>query len=172
MVPSLQEDGLQLVPKENVTTTATKQAKSTTRNCLKWSVNRLKLNKTIYKHEENATFDCKKKLEVDVGNGNTLNPKLSLILYPCGLEQDAENNVTLVIRVSTSKKAPPLKESTSIVLLIKVMEGDGDCELLNDTACEVNLNTHFVRKFGIISHNALKNSRSETIDFEAKIVEL
>ena len=142
--------------------------KPTTTSCLKWSVNRLKLNKTIYKHEVANTFECRKKLEVHVGS--TFNPKLTLILYPCGLEKDVEaENVTLVIHVSAPKKAPPLEGSASVILLVKVMEGDGGCELLNETACEVNLNSRVVRKFGIISHEALKKSDSEMIDFEAKL---
>ena len=99
-----------------------------------------------------------------------LNPKLTLILHPCGLERDIEAEyVTLVIHVSAPKKAPPLEESASVVLLIKVVEGDGDCELLNDTACEVNLNSCVVQKFSIISHEILKKSMSEVMNFEAKI---
>ena len=169
---SPQEGSPSVKPKRSfgkISTIKTKiNLKSTTTSCLKWSVNRLKLNKTIYKHEVTNTFECRKKLEVHVGS--TFNPKLTLILYPCGLEKDMEaENVTLVIHVSAPKKAPPLEGSASVILLVKVTEGDGGCELLNETACEVNLNSRVVRKFGIISHEALKKSDSEMIDFEAKL---
>ena len=80
--------------------------KSLSRRCISWSVKREKLNKAIYEHKENKTVECTEKLELDVGHGGNLNPKLTLILHPNGLEGDKGRHVTLEVHIDVSKKAP------------------------------------------------------------------
>ena len=136
---------------------------------IQWIIKRHKLNKAIYQHKETNTIECKKKIEVDIGLDSSLNPRLTLILHPYGLEADKEQNATLVVHIKASKKAPILKDSTVVKLLLNVKEGDANQELLNEASCKINLNSRVYAWFGVISHEALRKSRSETILIEVKV---
>ena len=139
------------------------------RESIQWTIKRHKLNKAIYKHEEEKTIKCKKKIEVDIGLDRILNPSLTFILHPYGLQEDKEQNATLVVHIEASKKAPILKDPSVVKLLLNVKAGSGSQELLNKADFKINLNSRTHVCFGIVSHEALRKSHSETILIEIKV---
>ena len=129
---------------------------------LTWKVKRDHLNKPIFRHQESSTIEWKKKVEVDVGNGNIYNPKLVFILHPYGLERDRQKCVTLEVRIDVPKKAPKLKEATFVKLTLTVSETEG--EILKDHNLKKNLNLRVFYQDRFVSHLALRESHSDFID--------
>ena len=135
---------------------------------LSWSVKRNKLNKAIYEHKENKTIECTKKLELDVGHGSSLNPKLSVILHPYGLEGDKRRYVTLEVHIDVSKKAPKLSSAAKVRFSVSATDNDEKQQLKDVTVDkDVLLREFYIHEF--ISHEALRESRSETIAIKAYV---
>ena len=135
---------------------------------LSWSVKRNKLNKAIYEHKENKTIECTKKLELDVGHRSSLNPKLSLILHPYGLESDKRRYVSLEVRIDMSKKAPKLSSGAKVRFSVSATDVGENKQLFECTVeKDVLLREFYINKF--ISHEALRDSRSETIEIKAYV---
>ena len=134
---------------------------------LSWTVKRNKLNKAIYEHKENKTIECTKKLELDVGHGSG-NPKLSVILHPYGLEGDKRRHVTLEVHIDVSKKAPKLSSGAMIRFSVSASDTGENRQLIEvSVEKDVLLREFYVYEF--ISHEALKESRSETIEIKAYV---
>lgn len=120
-----------------------------------------RLNKIIFRHQENRTVDCKTKIEVDVGNGSIFNPKLSLILHPYGIEEDRGRYATLEVGIGVQKKAPKLKASTNVKISLIISKIQS--EEINFVRIEsLDLRVFYIKHF--LSHQVLRESKSETVE--------
>lgn len=137
-------------------------------NDVVWSVKRNLLNKTIYQHKENKTVECTKRLELDVGHGHNFNPRFSLILHPYGLEGDNNLNVTLEVYIEVPKKAPKMSSKANVKFTVSVTDVAESRILFQDIMVKsILLREFYVYEF--ITHKALKDSKSETIDIKAQV---
>ncbi len=131
---------------------------------IQWLVKRDQLNKIICRHQENETIPCKKKIEVDVGNG-MFNPQLTLVLWPYGLEEDVLRYTSLEVHIDVPKKAPKLKESTNVQLVLiisRIRSKDKKVIILEN----LDLRVFYRKKF--ISHKDLRESRSDFVEIIAQ----
>ncbi len=134
-------------------------------NSVQWLVKRDQLNKIICRHQENKIIHCKRKIEVDVGNGSTFNPQLTLVLRPYGVEEDIQKYVTLEVHINVPKKAPKLKAATNVKLILTVsrLQSEDDTIIITEN---LDLRVFYKKKF--ISHKVLRESRSETVEITAR----
>ena len=109
-------------------------------------------------------IEWKKKIEVDVGNGSSFNPKLTFILHPYGLEEDKQKYVTLEVQIDVPKKAPKLKKGTCVKLALAISESQTEGEkILKEHALQESLNLRVFYQHKFVSHRALRESKSDLI---------
>lgn len=137
---------------------------SVSSNCVQWLVKRDQLNKIICRHQESETISCKKKIEVDVGN-DMYNPQLTLILRPYGLEEDVRRYVTLEVLIDVPKRAPKLKASTNVKLVLTISKIQSEDKTITITE-NLDLRVFYRKKF--LSHKLLRESRSDTVEITAQ----
>ena len=135
-----------------------------------WSIKRNKLNKVIYEHKESKFFQCPDKLELDVqsDSGSNLKLKLTLALYPYGLEQDRNQNVTLRVDIDVPRKSPKLNDNAKVKLTVAVQVSLIAGEYFSKEFCkEISTFTREYYIYGIIPHETLKESKSDSLKITA-----
>ena len=110
-------------------------------------------------------------MELDANLGR-LNPKLSFQLYPYGESEDFGKFVTMIVRIYTSEKCPPLPSSSKMHLSLVVRADGSDKEstgpVLHECYVEEYLHLGFFRIHKVVSHDKLKECHSKYIYFELK----
>ena len=121
----------------------------------------------LKKFQERA-ITCPAKLEVD-GKGFP-NPKLSLRLYPYGIEDDQNKQVTLEVEIELQKKAR-LPSSTKLALTVNI---ESNQRTHHSHAVQEDARLTFFYIKGIISHSLLKSlqvdSEHITLRVQAEII--
>ena len=79
--------------------------------------------------------------------------------------------MTMIVRVSTSEKCPPLPHSAVVHISLTVREEAGASEktILNQTAVEQGLNLNYFSIQRVVQHCQLKRSHSKYIYFDMEI---
>ena len=124
------------------------------------------LSKTICRHNERHFITHSHKIELDAYLGRR-NPKLSFQLYPYGESEDFGKALTLLVRITTSEKCPPLPPLSKVKVSVVVKDDGSDkaterCEM-NRCSVEESLDMGYFRIHGILNHAQVIKSRSKHI---------
>ena len=131
-----------------------------------WRVLRDDLNKPIWSHDERRCISRSNKLELDTNYGRR-NPKLSFQLYPYGESEDLGEYVTMIVRINTSDKCPPLPPSSMVHITLTVRDNDSSMEsILHHCTVEEHLDLGYFRIFRVLKHDQLMKSHSKYIYFD------
>ena len=141
-------------------------------NTITWRVPRDDLGKLVWNHDKkNRCISRSHKFELDTNLGRH-NPKLLFQLYPYGESSDCGEYVTMIVRINTSDKCPPLPPSATVQISLTVCDddnSDGERCVLNRTCVEEHLNLGYFAIRQVVRHGQLKKSRSKYIYFDLEI---
>ena len=139
-------------------------------NSVTWRVPREDLGKPIWNHEEKCCISRSHKFELDTNLGRH-NPKLLFQLYPYGESSDCGEYMTMIVRITTSEKCPPLPSTASVQISLTVRDehSDGENSILNRISVEEHLNLGYFPIRQVVQHQQLKKSRSKYIYFNMEI---
>lgn len=144
-----------------------------------WRVLRDDLSKPIWRHDERHCISRPHKFPLDASLGRH-NPKLSFKLYPYGESTDRGEYTTMIVRISTSDKCPPLPASSKVHVKLTVRaDGSGKSEgseresgsemcVLNECSTEEQLDLGYFRIHQVVRHDKLKKSHSKYIYFDVE----
>jgi hypothetical protein len=136
-----------------------------------WKLRRNDLSKTIWSHDETRCITQSQKMELDTNLGRC-NPRLSFQLYPYGESEDYGKFVTMIVRINTSDKCPPLPSSSKVHMSLVVRADSSDKEsngdVLHECCAEEYLHLGFFRIHKVVSHDKLKECHSKHIYLEVK----
>ena len=133
---------------------------------LSWQLKCDDLNDRIYKRKlKHKCITYPNKLELDVGCGRG-NPKLSLRLFPYGLESDAGRNSTLEVEIIVPNKCKRLPVSATVRLHVSAWNTRNG-EALNSCKTEKFMNLRVFHIPAFITHEDLKHSNSKRIEVQA-----
>lgn len=134
---------------------------------LVWTEKVERIQKYIYsKKLQGDAITCSPKLEVD-GMGYP-NPKLLLHIYPYGIEEDENKDITMEVKIELQKKVRlPSKSLLELKVTIESKDGTHNTLLVQE---DIRLTFFYLKK--IISHDLLKKLKSAdiTIRVHAKLV--
>ena len=86
------------------------------------------------------SINCSQKIDLDVGQGRN-NPRLSLILHPCGLFENRGKSASLQAKIAIPDKCPPLPPSLLVSLRLVVYSSHKQ-EIWRETHVEQPVNMH------------------------------
>ena len=113
------------------------------------------------------------KLQLNTNLGRH-SPKLSFQLYPYGESLDRGEYVTMIVRITTSDKCPPLPVSSKVHVKLTVREdagrgdteGGGEVRFINQCSTEEQLDLGYFRIRQVVRHDKLMKSHSKYIYFD------
>ena len=134
-----------------------------------WGLERQTLHSSIWEHKKLDHEKCPNTIPVDVdcGPDNTQNPYLTLHLYPFGLFDDANKNITLQVKVVTPDCCPPIPTSATFNMswTVRTSEKDGNKEL-GCSKKKIYFDTGIIYIHKLVSHNTLKNEHFKTLEIQ------
>ena len=134
-----------------------------------WKVLKEDLIKKMQHRELHKKITRSARLELDAGHGKH-NPKLTFQLFPYGLHRDEGKAVTMVVRIATPDKCPPLPLSSEMKLTVVVFEGEENELMKCDPVVEKlsTISTCYV--YSAITHDQVKESRSKFFLLEVAVL--
>lgn len=136
--------------------------------CKSWLFLRKALNEDIYEHKCRP-FRFRRSMKVDTTRiyfHLYPPPRLHIILYPSGLDQDRDMYATLEAQVELPRACRG-KDASSIQLTLKAsVHNHPSGDRILEKVIHTNLNAQKVMMYQLISHDALKHSRSQHIEFK------
>lgn len=134
-----------------------------------WKVQREELGRPIWNHDKKCCITRSSKYDLDTHLGR-YNPKLQFQLYPYGESEDCGESMTMIVRIHTSDRTPPLPSSASVSIVLSVYdEQNGRKHSLNCCTAQKPLDLGYFPIRRVVTHDALRKSKSKFIHFEMKI---
>ncbi|KAL5474707.1 hypothetical protein EMCRGX_G026691 [Ephydatia muelleri] len=139
-------------------------------NLQEWSVERNKINKSIYNHQAKDVIRLSHSVTLDLSNlGLHCHAKFHFVLHPYGVDIDKGKNTTLEVMTHLPNHlSGHAMDSTRILLHASAYDPQAQ-ETINSVTVEGSLNQLKMHVFGFLPHLALKESHSQGIVVRGQI---
>jgi hypothetical protein len=139
-----------------------RKARTSSSPSFTWKIPRDDLAGPVWQHKSEATISGPVKVELNANCGKH-NPKLKFKLCPCGLGQDRGKAVTMMVRIKTPDKCPPLPPLSEVHISLVVWSGEGrdwkEVKRCSSIREKLALSRFFV--YSVVTHDHLKMSTSK-----------
>jgi hypothetical protein len=133
----------------------------------KWSLEREKLLRDIWDHQDNHYIKYPQRIPIDIGCG-VHNPHVSLFVYPFGLFEDRNKSMTLMVKVTVPDECPPIPSKDTFELRWGVSVAT---KTLEDSKKPVKIKfkvgVKYIHKF--LSHKALQMNNCERLEVRVHV---
>ena len=122
-----------------------------------WNVERESVLHSIWNHKCLDYTLCSEQVPIDI-EYESLNPYLSLLLYPYGLFSDKNKSMTLLAKVFIPNDCPPIPVTASFNMTWKISTGKADILECSKKPIKVSFDKGMVYIHKFLPHNVLQQN--------------